>query len=594
VFATRRSYIPQILSHLPGQLFLAWFVFHAGYDSQGNRQFTLFDDAMISMTYAKTFANSGELVWYPGAEAVQGFTNLLWTVFMSAVHFLGFSGSDASLVVSLTGILVITLIATQVQSIVARHSRFKSEVAGNLAAGATYFMYPLVFWTLRGMEVGIQALLILVLVRATIALQDPQNRRGFLYLSIFCLVVSGILIRIDFVVSVIAVLSFYAISAISGSREKAKVAILLAVSLMIGVATILGVQKLVWGEFLPNTYYLKVDGFSLFDRVARGFWNILELAPLMGLIALAVVILLTKNTEPESKEIIAILSAVFYFMVAYSIYVGGDAWETFFFANRYISTVLPAALIISFIASPPMLRAFSSRFTTGGLVFGSLGVIAISGTLFGFQSNPLSFSPLLALVATASYLFSSLLLLMHKSLKSPKLGAPSLMTAPAVVIILASSIPISLLFQTGTISATESDARMTEFGISLREITKPDATIATLWAGAPAYYSERRMVDLLGKSDRELARSEMASLPDSIWNAEFYPGHNKYDLGYSIETWRPDVIAQTLGLPDEPNLLRTYGYVEYCIETRISTEKIFVFSKSESIIKTKLEPCKGD
>jgi len=55
----------------------------------GHLYATLFDDAMISMRYARNFAEGHGLVWNPGAAPVQGYTNPLWTFVMAAVHAAG-------------------------------------------------------------------------------------------------------------------------------------------------------------------------------------------------------------------------------------------------------------------------------------------------------------------------------------------------------------------------------------------------------------------------------------------------------------------------------------------------------------------------
>jgi hypothetical protein len=68
-------------------------------------------------------------------------------------------------------------------------------------------------------------------------------------------------------------------------------------------------------------------------------------------------------------------------------------------------------------------------------------------------------------------------------------------------------------------------------GLRLRAATGKDASIATIAAGAVAYYSHRDIVDVLGKSDRVIAR-----LPGT---GPFIPGHNKFDLNYSIGSLRP-------------------------------------------------------
>ena len=50
----------------------------------GDQQvFVLWDDAMISMRYARNLANGHGLVWNPGEEAVQGYTNLGQTLVMA-------------------------------------------------------------------------------------------------------------------------------------------------------------------------------------------------------------------------------------------------------------------------------------------------------------------------------------------------------------------------------------------------------------------------------------------------------------------------------------------------------------------------------
>ena len=50
----------------------------------GAQVFTLFDDGMISMRYARMLVEGFGLVWNPG-EYVEGYTNPLWTLVMAAV-----------------------------------------------------------------------------------------------------------------------------------------------------------------------------------------------------------------------------------------------------------------------------------------------------------------------------------------------------------------------------------------------------------------------------------------------------------------------------------------------------------------------------
>ena len=86
---------------IPGVLFGLFFIFKTGVTSSLSKQFTLSDDVMISMTYAKTLAESGSFVWYESSPRVQGYTNFLWTIFLTLIHLFNLSGSLNALFVSL-------------------------------------------------------------------------------------------------------------------------------------------------------------------------------------------------------------------------------------------------------------------------------------------------------------------------------------------------------------------------------------------------------------------------------------------------------------------------------------------------------------
>jgi len=81
-----------------------------------------------------------------------------------------------------------------------------------------------------------------------------------------------------------------------------------------------------------------------------------------------------------------------------------------------------------------------------------------------------------------------------------------------------------------------------EAGIELSRYVDPKGSVAVAAAGTVPYYSGIRGVDVLGKSDRYIAR-----LPGRGFGGQrVTPGHNKYDLHYSIEKLRPDAIYDAL------------------------------------------------
>jgi hypothetical protein len=78
----------------------------------------------------------------------------------------------------------------------------------------------------------------------------------------------------------------------------------------------------------------------------------------------------------------------------------------------------------------------------------------------------------------------------------------------------------------------------TAYGLELGRLTAPGARIAVVWAGAPIYYAHRDGVDMLGKMDPHIAHEPHHP------GAPMYPGHDKFDLDWSIGHLRPDVVAQ--------------------------------------------------
>ena len=52
----------------------------------GKRAYLLFDDAAISLAYARNFADGHGLVWFAGQHPVEGYSNFLWTMIMTGVE----------------------------------------------------------------------------------------------------------------------------------------------------------------------------------------------------------------------------------------------------------------------------------------------------------------------------------------------------------------------------------------------------------------------------------------------------------------------------------------------------------------------------
>ncbi|MCC7119258.1 MAG: hypothetical protein IT310_12095 [Anaerolineales bacterium] len=82
-----------------------------------------------------------------------------------------------------------------------------------------------------------------------------------------------------------------------------------------------------------------------------------------------------------------------------------------------------------------------------------------------------------------------------------------------------------------------------ETAIAINEVTTPQATLGVFWAGALPYYADRTALDFLGKSDAYIARLTPDTSGAIAWDGmDSVPGHNKYDLTYSIQTLLPTYV----------------------------------------------------
>ena len=77
------------------------FIYQSSFVIAGVRYFSLLDDEMISMRYARNLAHGFGLVYNPGGDRVEGFTNPLWVLYMALLHLLPVSPPKISLLFSL-------------------------------------------------------------------------------------------------------------------------------------------------------------------------------------------------------------------------------------------------------------------------------------------------------------------------------------------------------------------------------------------------------------------------------------------------------------------------------------------------------------
>src|SRR5258705_13076018 len=84
-----------------------WLIYRSSFVVAGTRYFSLFDDAMISMVYAKNFVEGFGLNWARFGPPVEGFTSPLWTFAMIPVNALPLALPVRALVVQLEALALL-------------------------------------------------------------------------------------------------------------------------------------------------------------------------------------------------------------------------------------------------------------------------------------------------------------------------------------------------------------------------------------------------------------------------------------------------------------------------------------------------------
>jgi arabinofuranosyltransferase len=494
------------------------------------RYFSLFDDAMVAMRYAKNLADGYGLRWNPGEPPVEGYTNLLWTLYMAAVHLLPIAISKTSLVVSLSGAAILLVNLVLVKKLTEAVTG-ENSFAPLSAVFLTAFYYPLIYWTLRGMEVGLLCLLVNYAALCAFRLYDRYSLRDVIILTLT--LVAGLLTRPDMVIP-IAVMGLFLLHVIRRSGFKLSYAIIPAGIVAAGCGLTFFQMKY-YGDPVPNTYYLKVAGVTALERASRGIKVLMELfAYHLWPVLLLASVGFWKSASLRKNPKLILLLGMFLCQCAYSVYVGGDAWEWMHFSNRYIAIAVPALFIVvsTFLSDPETVKI-----KTAIVFLPALGLSLLAEGIYYFREDTrelptpgVGLAELFIVVGGAWMAFS--LLYRRRPVASPVFAA---------MVAVMAGVALNFFGITNWVQGTNNggllaaDADAVREGLALRQVTTPTARIAYIAAGAMPYFAGRKAIDLLGKSDPVIAKGKPA--------APFYPGHSKWNYAYSIGQLKPDIVT---------------------------------------------------
>jgi hypothetical protein len=510
-------------------VYAALFIYRTSFVISGERYFSLFDDAMVSMRYARNLADGYGLVWNPAGERVEGYTNPAWVLYMALVHLIPVSSSKTSLFIQVTAAVLLAFNLYWVRRVALAVSSGSQAVAmGAVVLTASYL--PLNNWSLQGMEVSVLVLLTSACAWLGIRCLETGTFPPRLYL----LLGLGTLVRPDMAVTFMAFLSYLAAAAPAHRRKHLWFGLLM-LAVLGGAQTLLRLWY--YGDVLPNTYYLKMTGVPLMLRISRGLAALLRFVwranVLLVMLAFAVA------ARPDKRT--WLLVWIVWTQMAYSVYVGGDAWEYWGGSNRYICIVMPAFFILLSRALYLLASALMNVVQVGG-----------PAAVPSARSVRWTFAVAIA-VATVN---------MNSIYGVDALAEALLVRAP---------------LHTGT---GESNHREVEAALELRRLTTADATVAVTRAGTIPYFSDRIGIDLLGKTDSHVARGPARMSASGLARfVEFRPGHMKFDYAHSIGREHPDLVVQLWRHVDEarPFLEKHYEAVllrDMCVYARRGSPRV--------------------
>ena len=346
------------------------------------------DDAFITLRYAYNFIEGHGIVWNPG-ERVEGYTSLFFLLLVSGFGRLGVDLVIASRVVNLAAFSLLAIFAAAYLRRLAPAGRIDTDrVLKTVAWALILTTLPMIVWTLGGLEAPLFTLFCTLGIwsfsRAIASgLQSKTLLQSGAAFAVACLVRldAGLLAALSLVWLIVAVRQK------PGSRAKPILGFVLPLLLLVGPSF---VWRLVYyGEFLPNTFYVKATD-PCFRQMMVGLKYVATylISPPFLLPLLGAAMIYTAHKRSVDQRAPYLGCAVLGYL-AYVVFVGGDQMP----AYRFVVPVIPSMILLLYLALRPHVSHLGG-WRSGATCVVALGLMAlqtISQTLNPRKLDPAAY-----------------------------------------------------------------------------------------------------------------------------------------------------------------------------------------------------------
>ncbi|HEU5058164.1 MAG TPA: hypothetical protein VFU21_16645 [Kofleriaceae bacterium] len=336
------------------------------------------DDAFISFVYSRNLAEHGELVFNPGMDPVEGYTNFLWTLLLGVLMLVGLAPEVMSLVLG-TGFALGTLVVVQrTAAHLWKGASWWDQVAPALLA----FSAGYACWSSGGLET--QMFTFWVALAVHLYLCGDEDGRSLRRMGVV-LALAAMTRPEGLLVAAVIGVHRICVVVLRDRRVRPTRDELLAVAYALALWGPWFVWRIwYYGHLFPNTYYVKASGAASdayhleMQRVGLHYvWTFLRDSGLLHGSPLALIGLLAAS--PRSRRFLfgtlaAALGGVYLY---YTVGVGGD----FMGLHRFVMPLVP----LGTLAVVGGLRFLVELLPRGRAVVGPVLAVALIAGFAVFQ-----------------------------------------------------------------------------------------------------------------------------------------------------------------------------------------------------------------